>query len=199
MVEGIKKYLERKKGESKLLKKQVKTHKKEILSINQAIIYNEQAHEILKEVGLQTQRQLQFHISDITSLALDAVFPDPYELKVDFVERRNTTECDLTFERDGNTFDPLDSSGYGPVDIASFALRVVSWILQTPQSRNTIILDEPFRFLSKEYREPAAKMVKELSDKLGIQFIIITHDPVLTQYADKVIEVKLKNGKSIVK
>lgn len=35
-------------------------------------------------------------------------------------------------------------------------------------------------------------MIKEVSDKLGIQFIIVTHDPMLTKFADKVFEVRQK-------
>ena len=37
-------------------------------------------------------------------------------------------------------------------------------------------------------------MIKEISEKLGIQFIIITHEPILASYADKVFETKIKKG-----
>lgn len=159
---------------------------------------HEQAKEIIRTVGLQTQQQLQVNISDITSLALEAVFPDPYELKVEFVQRRNKTECDLYFVRNGNKVDPLTASGVGAVDVAAFALRIASWSMQAPHSRNTIILDEPFRFLSKNYQEQASLMLKEISKKLGIQFLIISHEEALTEGVDKVFQVSIKKGKSHV-
>ncbi|MCK5016199.1 MAG: hypothetical protein KAS32_03925 [Candidatus Peribacteraceae bacterium] len=149
-------------------------------------------------MGLETQRQLQFHISDITSLALEAVFPYPYELVAEFIQRRNKTECDLLFERDGQRIDPVSASGVGAIDIASFALRIASWSMQTPRRRNVIILDEPFRFLSVNYQEKASMMLKELSDKLRLQFILNTHETTLAEYADKVFTVKLKKGVSYV-
>ena len=155
---------------------------------------HEQAREIIREVGIKTQNQLSFHISDITSLALEAVFNDPYKLVVDFVQRRNKTECDLYFERDGNRVDPLLASGGGTVDVAAFALRIASWSMQRPKSRNVIILDEPLRFLSGGHQEQASQMIKEVSQKLGIQFIIITHEPILAAHADKVFETRIKKG-----
>lgn len=163
------------------------------------LVRHEQAREIIREVGLATQQQLEVHISDITSLALESVFDDPYELDVEFVQRRNKTECDLLFVRGNDRMNPLDSSGYGAVDVASLALRIASWSMEMPRKRNTIILDEPMRFLSEDKQERASQMIKELSDRLGIQFIIVTHNATLAGYADKVFRVtKRKDKPSVV-
>ena len=149
-------------------------------------------------MGLKTQQQLSFHISDIASLALDAVFDDPYELLAEFVQRRNKTECDLFFVRDNERMDPLSASGGGAVDVAAFALRIASWSMQRPKSRSTIILDEPMRFLSVDHQEKASAMIKQISERLGIQFIIITHEPTLALAADKVFEIHIKKGVTTV-
>lgn len=159
---------------------------------------HEQAIEIIKEVGLRTQQQLQYHIADITTLAMDAVFDDPFQLLVEFVQRRNKTECDLLFERDGVSIDPLSASGGGVVDVAAFALRVASYTMQSPRNRNVIILDEPMRFLSEDKQELASLMIKEISQKLNIQFIIITHEPALAAHADKQFTVKLRKRISVI-
>lgn len=156
----------------------------------------EKAHAIIKQVGLETQQQLKVHISDITSLALDSVFDEPYKLVLDFVERRDKTECDILFEKDGSYIDPLTAAGGGVVDLAAFALRIASWAMRTPRTRNTIILDEPFKHLSKDLHDRASQMIQNLSKQLGIQFIIVTHEPALSQFADKVFEVKQRKGVS---
>ena len=143
---------------------------------------------------MQTQQELQYHISDITSLALEAVFNDPYALQVEFIQRHNKTECDLYFVRNGEKVDPLSASGGGAVDVAAFALRIASWSMTKPRTRNVIILDEPLRFLSANLQERASSMIKELSDKLGIQFIVVTHEPILANYADRTFNVSIKNG-----
>lgn len=182
--------LERLKGERQVLRRDVKQHRTRMKELWVSISKHEEAREILREAGLQTQRQLQFHISDITSLAMEAVFTEPYQLKVDFVERRNKTECDLWFERDGDLISPLEASGGGAVDVAAFALRVACYSMTTPKTNPVIILDEPMRFLSRDNQKRASIMVKELSQKLGVQFIIVTHEPTLTEAADRVFEVK---------
>lgn len=164
-----------------------------------SLIQHEKAREIVRNVGLATQQQLQYNISDITSLALEAVFPNPYQLKVEFVQRRNKTECDLTFVRDDMEIDPIEASGVGVIDVAAFALRIASWSMMRPRTRNTIILDEPFRFLSKDYQQQASGMIKELSKRLGLQFIIVTHEEVLADSADKVFQVSInRKGRSKV-
>lgn len=155
---------------------------------------HEQAREVLRQAGLKTQQALAFHISEITTLALQAVFDDPYDLVVEFVERRNKTECDLYFERNGQKVNPMEAAGGGAVDVAAFALRVASWSMENPRSRNTIILDEPMRFLSTGLQPKASEMLQQLSERLGLQFIIVTHEEELTEQADKIFEVS-KQGK----
>lgn len=197
-IQTYRNLLERQKGQKIQIEQSITTLNQELRDANRDLRRHEQAREIIREVGIKTQQQLSFHISDITSLALEAVFNEPYELKVEFVQRRNKTECDLYFERNGERIDPLTASGGGAVDVAAFALRIASWSMLRPHTRNVIILDEPLRFLSVDLQERASTMIKEISEKLGIQFILVTHENTLASYADKVFEVSIKKGKSKV-
>lgn len=190
--------LDRLKGAKEETKRTIERIGMELFELRKQSSHYEKARVIVKQVSLKTQQQLQYHISDITSLALESIFDEPYELKAKFVERRNKTECDLLFTRDGEDLDPISASGGGAVDVAAFALRIASWSMERPRSRPVIILDEPMRFLSEDLQERASKMIKELSDKLGIEFIIITHEQELTTYADKVFEVVNRKGISKV-
>jgi len=198
-LQTIRQRLEQQKGQKIQIEQSITQLKESLTDIKRSIRRHEQAREIVRTVGIETQRQLQFHISDITSLALEAVFPDPYVLKVEFVERRNKTECDLKFVRGDMEIDPLTASGVGAIDVAAFALRIASWSMQRPRTRNVIILDEPFRFLSKNYQDKASQMLKELSTRLGLQFIIVTHEEILSEYADKTFQVSINNGRSKIK
>lgn len=197
-VGALRTAVERYNGERRKVVKEIQTIRKTLKNLKESLVIHEEAREIIRLVGLQTQEVLQYHISDITSLAMEAVFPDPYKLEISFVKRRNKLECDIMFSRDGKAIDPLESSGGGAVDVASFALRVASWSLRNPKKRNVIILDEPFRFLSAKYQPAASRMLKEISEKLQIQFIIVTHEEILAQYADKVFTVEIKDEKSII-
>lgn len=186
--------LEQQKGQKTQIEKTITELTSNLKEDRRSLHRHEQAKEIIREVGLKTQEQLSFHISDIASLALDSVFDNPYKLEVEFVQRRNKTECDLYFVRDEEKMDPLSASGGGAVDVTAFALRIASWSMNQPHTRPVIILDEPLRFLSVDLQERASTMIKEISKKLGLQFIIITHESTLATYADKVFETKIRRG-----
>jgi len=100
---------------------------------------------------------------------------------------------------DGVRMNPSADSGGGAVDVAAFALRLSLWSLQNPRSRNTIILDEPFRFLSKDLHHKAGELLKQISETLGIQLIIVTHEKELQQYANKVFTVDMVDKISYVR
>ncbi len=195
----LKRYYERQVGKKEQIEQDVITLQTKLKTNRKSVKNLEKAHEIVKLVGGETQQQLHYHISDITSLALEGVFENPYKLILDFVERRGKVECDLLFERDGKLIRPLKSGGFGAADIASLALRVSCWSMKAPRTRPTIIIDEPFKHLSEKYHEAASQMIKEISSKLGIQFIISTHIPTLAIYADREFKVTIKNKISKVK
>jgi DNA repair exonuclease SbcCD ATPase subunit len=184
--------LEKRKGQREQIQKTINECKLHIVNLKKLLTQHEKAREVIRQVGLVTQQQLQVHISDIVSLALEAVFPNPYSFQVDFIQRRNKTECDLLFDKDGEKIHPLTASGGGAVDVASFALRVASWSMAMPHSRNTLILDEPFRYLSADLLPQAGEMIKQLSEELGLQIIMVTHSEELMDCADKTFMVSQK-------
>ena len=138
-----------------------------------------------------TQAELERSLATVVSEALADVFPDPYKFRMEFVNRRNNTEVDLIFDRDGNRTRPLKDSGFGAADIASFALRV-SFILMS-KNRKLLIIDEPFRQLSEGYRGVAATMAKSLAESLGIQIILVTH---ISEFTPDYL-VKMESGESV--
>lgn len=156
------------------------------------------AQVIVQKVAQSTQKELEYHVSELGTLALDAVFPEPYKLHVDFVLRRNRTEADVSFSRGKTRIDPMTASGCGAVDIAAFGLRLSLWTLENPRSRNVVIFDEPFRFLSRDLQPRAGQLLKELSKRLKLQMIIVTHDDALIDAADRVFQVTQKKRVSRV-
>jgi len=92
----------------------------------------------------------------------------------------------------------LESGGGGVADIASLALRIALWSIK--KTNPTIMLDEPCKFLHNPiYQEKASELLKEVSDRLGIQMIMVSDQQSLLKSADKVIEIVNVNGISIVK
>lgn len=164
------------------------------------IAISEKAQAIIISVAQATQNELEYRICEPVSLALAAVYEDnPYKMSAKFeITGRGTTECRLNFERNDNLIKPLEASGGGPVDVASFALRVGSWSLAQPRSRSVLILDEPFKWISRDKMPLAGQMLQEISNQLGLQIIMISHIPELIEAGDKIIHVTIKNGTSAI-
>lgn len=154
------------------------------------------ARAVVQIVAKATQEKIQVYISNLVTTALAGVFPEPYEFELRFVERRNTTEADLIFKKNGGEIDDILSYGGGGVaDVANFALIISLWGLN--KTRSTFISDEPDKFLhSPALQTRFSEMMKMLCDKLGIQLIIVSDQANIITAADKVIRISCKNGLS---
>lgn len=156
------------------------------------------ARVIVQTVAEQTQKQLEFHVSNLVTMALSSVFPDPYTFELRYVQRRNKVEADLIFSKNGNESDDiLNTGGGGVADIASLALRISLWSIK--KTRPTIILDEATKFLhSPIYQEKCSELLKEVCNKLGLQIIMISDQPNILKFADNIVQVQNISGRSVI-
>jgi DNA repair exonuclease SbcCD ATPase subunit len=154
------------------------------------------ARELIIAAASMTQENVKFHLTSIVDLALNTVLDNPPKFIADIVTRRNQTEVDLLIESDGIVQSPLDAIGGGAIDLISFSLRLSLWMLK--QTRKVFILDEPFRNVSHSYQSKVGELLKMLSDKMGIQFILISHQKNVDQYADKIFNVTKNKWSEVV-
>lgn len=146
------------------------------------------AQKVVQEVAEAVQRQAHRRISSVVTRCLEAVFgDDAYEFQVKFAQKRGRTEAELVFCRGGVEVDPLTASGGGAVDVASLALRLACLRLARPKLRQFLSLDEPLRFLSRDYVGRAGKLLQALCDE-GLQVLMVTHNRRLA--VGKVVEVE---------
>jgi len=175
--------------------------KKECLTISDTLAHTDaelhqyqSAQMIINTVAQQTQDELVYHISGLVSMAMESVWEiNPYTLSIEFPIKRNRTECELEFVRNGHKIPPMEAVGGGARDVACFALRVGLWSLVRPKLRNLFVLDQPFSDMDLDIQYKAGQMMKEIAEKLGIQIIMVTHSPDLIKAADRVFRTKLVN------
>ena len=155
---------------------------------------------VLTEVARLTQERFKTRVEELMTFAIQSVFDRPFEFKFIFEIKRNKLECKpVIYENSIEFDDPEYDIGGGLVDIISFAFRVVLWSLENPKSRAVFILDEPMKHIGKgELLIRAGKMLKEISSKLKFQLIIITHEPLLAEIADRKFEVSHNGRRSLV-
>lgn len=154
-IEESKQILEQKEVEAELIKK---------------------LQEACQIVAGCVQKTVHEKITRVVNKCLSTVFDEPYEVEIVFERKRNKTEAQIIFKRDGHILDnPMEESGGGTIDVAAFAFRLACIMLSQPQKKKLLILDEPFKFVSKRYRPRIRQLLNELCEGYGLQIIMITH------------------------
>jgi len=197
----FKEHIQKKQAERYIFQKELAESEEFLIKLKENFENLIKARFILAEVAKLTQTKFTSYVETLVSMAIKSIFDRPFSFKVDFDLKRNKSECFLRIQEgdDEEPFVPKDELGGGMLDTISFALRIVLWSLQNPRSSNTILLDEPFKFVGQdELLDRAGQMLKEISNRMGLQFIITTHQPKLTDIADKAWKVEHNGTHSVV-
>jgi len=148
--------------------------------------------EVINITSVLSQEKLKDIIEGLVNQAMQPVFGEDTRFEIEGKIQRNQPEILLHLDVNGNKVSFKDEEAGGMLDIISFALRIVFWAISPIRNSNTIILDEPGML------ELFGQTIKHLSEQLGLQFIIVTHEDQLSDIADKTFYVTKKDGISNV-
>ena len=115
------------------------------------------SREFFQAQADMVQKEIVDTISNLMSMALADIFPDPYTCVIETGIKRNATEAKILFEKNGMKLDPKDAVGGGPIDVASFSGRVA--FVHLSGHRKVIIGDEPFKFVSRDLLNKCPEML----------------------------------------
>lgn len=169
----------------KSLKELLEDYNTKLEAVYEKLRTTEKARAFFQVQAENTQREVSETLSVIITSALKSVFPDDYECVIEF-----TGSGAKLYLKKGEDIieDPINSVGGGVIDIASFAARV-AFIFLSGSSR-VLIADEPFKAVSSDLRVKIPEMLQLLSEKLGVQFIIVSHLQEIIEGADNVVFIK---------
>jgi len=182
MLDVEKRFEQAKANQASLLLK-IKNTKAELKTSRQYTEHLIKARYILSEVARLTQENFQAKVEGLITMAIQSVFERDFQFKLILERKRNKLECRPVIIENDHEYSPEKDMGGGLIDVISFAWRIVSWSMERPRSRNVIVLDEPLKNMG-DLVSLGGKMLKEISEKLNIQLIIITHDTELMEFGD---------------
>jgi len=157
---------------------------------------------LFEKASVIARKKIKDEIELLVTHGLQTIFEDPnITFKVEFVSRRNQIEADFYLEWTeqekkirGNI---VDSFGGGFIDIISMILRLV--VLELLGISGPLFLDEPGKMLSNTYIPNFGKFLVEMSKTFHRQIILITHNELLSEYAEKTFNVRLnEKGESVI-
>ena len=161
-----------------IVKRTCKEERQKLIKAEDRLIYIGEAQQITQQVAREIQQQAHRRIAGVVSRCLEAVFvgDDIYGFKICFERKRGKTEAVLILTKNGHeVVDPLNADSGGVVDVAAFALRTSCIILAKPNLRRFLVLDEPFKFVSKEYRNNVRMLLEGLAKDFKFQYLMVTH------------------------
>jgi hypothetical protein len=198
-IEIIKNKLVSAKAQKETIQESILKKGEQLKRLKKELFYCEKAMAIVQKVSLQTQQEFEYRFSEIVSLQLDIVFDNPYFFHIEFVETKRGIETKMFLERDGKKYSRvIGAVGGGVIDVIAFALQAALWKMKVNKSRNTILLDEPFHNLrGKKEQERLWMVLTELSEKFGLQFIVITPKNFEVENG-KIFHVEKRGQKSVM-
>ncbi len=141
-------------------------------------------------------------IKSIVSEGLRSIF---FDLDLSFdanVEvRRGYVNVDLVLRdgdpsRGGYEGPPLEGFGGGPVSVASLILRIL--MLRRLKKAPVMLLDETLSMVSEDYIENTGLFLKRLAESMGVDILLVTHNPTFLDQADMALKAEQSSEKKLV-
>ncbi|MCX6705177.1 MAG: hypothetical protein NT162_02470 [Candidatus Woesebacteria bacterium] len=142
--------------------------------------------------------ELQKKVETLVGFGLKVIFQEDIKFLIESEVKGNNISFEFKLETNGQKTGIFDCRGGGIISVVSYLLRVIMLLMVKPQLRKVLFLDEPFSMLSEEYRNNMKTLLQTLSQKTGIQHVIVTHLPEIAECGDIQYMVELVNGHSKV-
>lgn len=183
------KYLSTNRTKQILLQANLSQIQEDLLAAKQKKEDCEEAREIMSMVGILSQTKTKQVIEELVTDVVQGVFGPDYKFIIEDVVARNKPEMNFYVEKAGKKRDLKHEKGGSVCVLVAFALRVILCAIAARKIRPTIVLDEPLKDSSKDKLAYLGAMVKQVSELLTMQFIIITHEEELIACADAAFRV----------
>lgn len=175
-------YIEKEK-ELKILTSQKEEKVKEIESIDEELIDITTEKILLENSSLKALNLSKDIMEEVSTSSLRAVFDDEREVIINLGTKSGQRTAELLMLQDGDDTDPAREEGGGVADIVSVTSFLALGDL-LHENYAPLFLDEPNKFLSKEYSEKMALYLKDIIDYTGKQMFLVTHDEHLKNVGD---------------
>lgn len=178
-------------GQAELLKGQQRIHQQRRDELEATIGIKTQAQTILQQLEGTWRTKYEAGLAALGSWGLNAIFTQAqYEVVLESTIKRGAASMDIALKKDGQRVRLKGGSGGSVVQVLAYLLRHLMTTSQPSGWRLLEVLDEPFSQVQDEQRPALCEMVKEITRRLGFQFIFTSHGAELLEIADVAYRVE---------
>lgn len=159
------------------------------------------ASTLLQTVSEKTRAHSIQRIETIISQALQEVLNNKnLFFRILFENKRNTTTVEFKVwdEELNKEISIIHSEAGGLKNVIGALLRLIVIDLYHPKIEGPVVLDEIGVHISKDYQARFGKFLQQYSELTGRQIILVSHQDLVQEYADKKIRITRSNTESKV-
>ncbi len=185
-IQEFREDLRKRKTENEILKKQVSEIEEEMSQNVRKYGCVKDALKIIEGIALERRNKLKDGICNVVTETIKTLYGDEYRFDMSYEEKNNRSSLEMSVirEYEGNEVKrQMEGFGGGVADSVSVPLKMM--VLKGSETGDILILDEAFKHADSDVVERVGEFLKEISNRLGIQVILITHHESILQYAEK--------------
>ncbi|EJF06161.1 hypothetical protein ThvES_00017680 [Thiovulum sp. ES] len=126
---------------------------------------------------------LSHKIEHIINSGLSYIYGESFNLKIQSRKRGKRQEFFIELTKNGVT-GLSEKHGGGVLAVVSLLFKIV--FISILKHNKLSIFDESLSFVSKEYQLRLSEFLNKLSKDMGLSIVVISHQPLLSEYATKV-------------
>lgn len=190
----------KKEGECQaVLGRQVQLQQDLTDSKSTVVIYDK-SQVVLQKLTEIARRDTLDKIAGIVTTAVQEIKDPTLSFRINYKLERNQPVAEFVIydSKLDKEMGLLTSCGGTIVDIVELLTKASLVLKWTPTLSKVLILDETFKHISTNDRAKLGNFIKQLTEKLGLQIILVTHSTELLPYAHKAFQVSHNGQTSLV-
>lgn len=190
-------------GEARSVLTRGKELSAEVSELTETVEELDRVTVLLNSLGEERQLAAQSSIEELVTRGLQMIFDDTLSFHIVQNVRGKTAVVEFvvrtTLDSEVIETPVMDARGGGLAAVIGFLLRLVVMLMgRSERDADLLTLDETFSMVSAEYLEPLGEFLRELVDNTGVQIILVTHQEIFAEYADKVYHFHTEEGRTVV-
>jgi len=175
----------------------------EIVELDDMLVELDKCLNVFEVLISSKKEEIKRRIESLVTQGLQTIFERPdYKFSIGMEIKRGVMTASpmvhSLFQGEEFIGEPIESHGGGLCDVISFLLQVIVLLAFGQKLERILICDEVFKHVSRQFLPNVSEFLTYLTEKTGLQLILVTHQQELMNVADKCFEVRLNQKNETV-